>query len=977
MANYASLKDTIDQYITTNGKGDITGAILNDVLKSIINSIGADFLFGGIVEPSSTVGSPDQNVFYIAIKSGTYTNFGNVVIPNGITIFKWNGSWYSQILFAGDGGVFDITAYNNNTKYADLTAALGTNGANVPQNIQKGGMSVKFVQTSDNKYIQARCMAQNFTADTTQWQGVDDEPTAGSDNLVKSGGVEEKESLIAHNIGGITSTLITMTPNGYIQCDGNIGTEVSLTPVVSTPWRYAVVDCSAKDVFYVSGRGGSAPRLYCFIDSSNRIIANAVSSLNQIEPLKLIAPAGTAKLIINDLNTGRKSYKGETPVVDGADAEPIAGSNKLVKSGGVSQILGNNYNVWVQGCIDDRDGSIFNISTRITSNFLKKPRIEITDEVGIFRIAYYDNNYNYIGYEDISSGIRSWSYDGDYIVRITIYSNSAITPQSNVIKSLSCDSILSILDTLSEDVQNIPNIQNDISQINAISGYSSWSQGYITSEGVLANDSKKVTSCLLNKPSIVIKNIYGLFSYALYDKNGFVSIHYFSGGVRSWSYNGDYNVRITVYSNEAMNPQSDFLDDMSFGYNREIEELSNLTINMASLFGKRITGCGDSLSAGAHVERGFYEKKLAELGGGIYNGVYSYGGVASIPTSEHDTQHRIKEFIANNTNTDVLIIENVNDAWLSYTRVGNTFTKRGSIQDNSFMFSKYETSSITYASSTEALEAFENNFNSFVQDIVNKTKGTTLRIPYGTSKIELTITNGTTSAGTIIISIGTNTYNTTVTAGMTASEVAQAIAITHFDGYAVSVSSNVVTFTLESGYSIGELTFNANSTGASASSETTTASNYVYKFFMGTTPEEFVVKANWRGSNDISLYSLYKGIIEYLQENRPELRIVWFIPTTWILDFTNPDASMVNADGSWNLYKIMESPYDTYFYTRQRLLREIQTEVCRYYGIECYNAVDNVGITPYNIETYYYSGDIHPKADAYIKWAEFMYRYMK
>ena len=32
-------------------------------------------------------------------------------------------------------------------------------------------------------------MAQNFTTDTTQWQGVDDEPTAGSDNLVKSGGV--------------------------------------------------------------------------------------------------------------------------------------------------------------------------------------------------------------------------------------------------------------------------------------------------------------------------------------------------------------------------------------------------------------------------------------------------------------------------------------------------------------------------------------------------------------------------------------------------------------------------------------------------------------------------------------------------------------------------------------------------------------------------------------------------------------------
>lgn len=33
-------------------------------------------------------------------------------------------------------------------------------------------------------------MIQNFTTDVSQWQGVDDEPTAGSQNLVKSGGVQ-------------------------------------------------------------------------------------------------------------------------------------------------------------------------------------------------------------------------------------------------------------------------------------------------------------------------------------------------------------------------------------------------------------------------------------------------------------------------------------------------------------------------------------------------------------------------------------------------------------------------------------------------------------------------------------------------------------------------------------------------------------------------------------------------------------------
>jgi hypothetical protein len=58
-------------------------------------------------------------------------------------------------------------------------------------------MSIRFVQgfapSPYNKYVQFRYMLES--TDTTDfvnaanWQGVDDEPTAGSDNLVKSGGV--------------------------------------------------------------------------------------------------------------------------------------------------------------------------------------------------------------------------------------------------------------------------------------------------------------------------------------------------------------------------------------------------------------------------------------------------------------------------------------------------------------------------------------------------------------------------------------------------------------------------------------------------------------------------------------------------------------------------------------------------------------------------------------------------------------------
>jgi len=105
-------------------------------------------------------------------------------------------------------GAFDISAYNATggvlAKYADLSAALGTDGANIPEAIRKGGMSVKFVQSSDNKYVQYRLMKTAWSNVVGDWQGVDSEPTAGSRNLVESGGIDRaiqlKKSIVIKGI---------------------------------------------------------------------------------------------------------------------------------------------------------------------------------------------------------------------------------------------------------------------------------------------------------------------------------------------------------------------------------------------------------------------------------------------------------------------------------------------------------------------------------------------------------------------------------------------------------------------------------------------------------------------------------------------------------------------------------------------------------------------------------------------------------
>ena len=66
------------------------------------------------------------------------------------------------------GVVYDITKATGQS-YDSLSAALGTDGNNVPSEVREGGMSIRFVSNSDNKYVQYRLLTNEFTADTTQW----------------------------------------------------------------------------------------------------------------------------------------------------------------------------------------------------------------------------------------------------------------------------------------------------------------------------------------------------------------------------------------------------------------------------------------------------------------------------------------------------------------------------------------------------------------------------------------------------------------------------------------------------------------------------------------------------------------------------------------------------------------------------------------------------------------------------------------
>lgn len=100
MGNYEQLIAAIQQVIKTNGNNEITGAILQNTLKSIVNSIGANATFAGVATPNTNPGTPDQNEFWLAVRPGVYSNFGGLTVDaTDLALFvNKDGSWAKTAL---------------------------------------------------------------------------------------------------------------------------------------------------------------------------------------------------------------------------------------------------------------------------------------------------------------------------------------------------------------------------------------------------------------------------------------------------------------------------------------------------------------------------------------------------------------------------------------------------------------------------------------------------------------------------------------------------------------------------------------------------------------------------------------------------------------------------------------------------------------------------------------------------------------
>ena len=127
--------------------------------------------------------------------------------------------------------IFDITQHTG-ISYENLNAAL----AAVPDGKKSGGMTIRYVQSSDNEYVQYRFTLSTFTAGQFAtigyWQGIDKEPSFDSMNLVESGGTYSKCIGEIYSVTGVGNGSSSLATTGTIKVKGSSKYGIKLPYIV-------------------------------------------------------------------------------------------------------------------------------------------------------------------------------------------------------------------------------------------------------------------------------------------------------------------------------------------------------------------------------------------------------------------------------------------------------------------------------------------------------------------------------------------------------------------------------------------------------------------------------------------------------------------------------------------------------------------------------------------------------------------------
>ena len=166
--------------------------------------------------------------------------------------------------------IYDVSAHNSGVVFESLSALLSSSNLStlIPTSVRHGGMSIRFIQgsDSDHKYMQYRLMATSFSTTVTNWQGVDDEPTARSNNLVTSGGVSDALNNVSIDVNDVNC----VPENAYYTFSSTtVGQSTTVTKISGGGNVYSCsLNVKQGDVISLYTKDNNSRGYYALVDDS-------------------------------------------------------------------------------------------------------------------------------------------------------------------------------------------------------------------------------------------------------------------------------------------------------------------------------------------------------------------------------------------------------------------------------------------------------------------------------------------------------------------------------------------------------------------------------------------------------------------------------------------------------------------------------------------------------------------------------------
>lgn len=386
-----------------------------------------------------------------------------------------------------------------------------------------------------------------------------------------------------------------------------------------------------------------------------------------------------------------------------------------------------------------------------------------------------------------------------------------------------------------------------------------------------------------------------------------------------------------------------------------IEYINRIVYETSQFRGKEFFTIGDSFCAG-----GQWQKAFASINGSIHNqtennGTYSFGGTQTLDLSGNCGMDRISRLLQNHPEAEFIFIQNVNDANRGPGATGNE-------TDTPYMMKH----NVVYQNIQQDMETAKNAISSAILSTERRV-GTMVRVPYRVNGKKVRILSRSEKGGLVTVTINGTQFGVTINAGSSAYEISKQIEAWDYSSIGINAKAVVdeggtrvygVVFSDATGEGRSvSVSLNVGSTGITYEIVDAETVSYVGKCFTSYNVNDWNNDSYWKLPTEISLWSLYKGIIEYAMTNFPNA----YIAFVGFPHFNFTQNSPKRADGSFEWDSVCEV---------NKWLQLIQKSACERMRIPFYDVLTEAGMNVYNYFTYYNSGDVHPKQEGYERWGK-------